>query len=106
MSSAVVNTAQANNLPSTKQFPADPDLKALYTQSCYSCHAMGTGGAPRTGSAKDWQPRFEQGINTLLDHTIQGFKGMPPLGMCMDCGEEEFLALIEFMGGSAATAGE
>ena len=32
-------------------------------------------------------------------NTINGFNGMPPLGMCMDCGEEEFVALINFMAG-------
>jgi cytochrome c5 len=28
---------------------------------------------------------------------INGFGGMPPLGMCMDCSAEEFEALIVFM---------
>jgi cytochrome c5 len=40
-----------------------------------------------------------KGMDTLLDNTINGYKGMPPLGMCMDCGEEEFEALIRFMAG-------
>jgi cytochrome c5 len=42
---------------------------------------------------------------TLLDHTVSGYKGMPPLGSCGDCGETEFTALIEFMarGRGAAT---
>ncbi len=80
--------------------PADPALAALYQQSCFACHGTGAGGAPRTGSA-DWQPRLDKGMDTLLDNTINGFKGMPPLGMCMDCGEEEFTALIEFMAGKS-----
>ncbi len=88
--------------PQSKQFPDDPDLKALYVQSCHSCHSYGAGGAPRTGRAQDWAPRLAKGMDVLLDHTIQGFNGMPPLGMCMDCGEEEFIALIEFMSGQGA----
>lgn len=91
--------AKANIKPALKQYPDDPDIKARYTQSCYSCHAFGAGGAPRSGLAQDWQPRLTQGMEVLLEHTIQGYKGMPPLGMCMDCGEQEFVALIRFMSG-------
>ena len=53
----------------------------------------------RSGNMGDWQPRLAKGMDTLLDHTINGFNGMPPLGMCMDCGEAEFVALINFMAG-------
>ena len=77
--------------------PEDPDLASLYTQSCFSCHGTGAGGAPRTGNMSDWQPRMDKGMDTLLDNTIQGYKGMPPLGMCMDCDEAQFTALINFM---------
>ena len=56
------------------------------------------GGAPRTGTS-EWDSRMAKGMDTLLDNTINGYKGMPPLGMCMDCGEEEFEALIRFMAG-------
>ena len=97
--SASTASGQAPQVSSRKMMPEDPDLKSLYTQSCFSCHGTGAGGAPRTGHAGDWQPRLEKGMDVLLDHTINGFKGMPPLGMCMDCGEEEFTALIEFMVG-------
>tara|TARA_R100000687_G_scaffold51364_1_gene40895 strand:+ start:1130 stop:1513 length:384 start_codon:yes stop_codon:yes gene_type:complete len=82
---------------SKKMMPDDPDLASLYTQSCFSCHGTGAGGAPRTGNSSEWQPRMEKGMDTLLDHTIDGFQGMPPLGMCMDCDEAQFTALIEFM---------
>ena len=36
-------------------------------------------------------------MDTLLDHSINGFQGMPPLGLCMQCTEADFRALIEFM---------
>ncbi|WP_372780434.1 cytochrome c5 family protein [Litorivivens sp.] len=83
---------------SKKSMPEDPDLKARYVQSCFSCHGTGAGGAPRTGTS-EWDSRMAKGMDTLLDNTINGYKGMPPLGMCMDCGEEEFEALIRFMAG-------
>ena len=84
---------------SKRLMPSDPDTKSLYIQSCYSCHGTGAAGAPRSGNTGDWEPRLAKGMDTLLDHTINGFNGMPPLGMCMDCGEEEFVALINFMAG-------
>lgn len=90
--------AAARPASSANMMPEDPELAALYRQSCYSCHANGAGGAPRTG-APAWQPRMAKGMDTLMNHTINGYKGMPPLGMCMDCGEEEFEALIRFMAG-------
>ncbi len=96
--SATANaTANAGKPSSKRAMPEDPDLASLYTQSCFSCHGTGAGGAPRTGNAQEWAPRMEKGMDTLLDNTINGFNGMPPLGMCMDCDEEQFTALINFM---------
>ena len=83
--------------PST---PADPALAEIYNRSCRSCHAQGAAQAPLTGDRAAWAPRLEQGLEVLLEHTISGYKGMPPMGMCFDCGEEEFTALITFMSDS------
>lgn len=84
---------------SSPSSPADPEIAQLYNRSCRSCHAGGTAGAPRSGDAAAWQPRVDKGLDTLLDHTINGYQGMPPMGMCMDCNAEQFIALIEFMAG-------
>jgi cytochrome c5 len=80
--------------------PADPQVAALYNRSCRSCHAQGAAQAPLTGNREAWAPRLEQGMEILLDHTISGYKGMPPMGMCFDCDEEQFTALIRFMSGT------
>lgn len=77
--------------------PTDPALASLYNSSCISCHANGYGSAPRSGDVAAWAPRMEKGMDTLLDNAINGFRGMPPLGACTDCSEEDFVALIEFM---------
>ena len=79
--------------------PPPPEIAAVFERSCKSCHNTGAGGAPRTGHPQDWEPRLFQGLDVLLDHTISGYKGMPPMGMCMDCSEEQFIALIEYMAG-------
>ncbi|WP_237046313.1 c-type cytochrome [Aquipseudomonas alcaligenes] len=77
--------------------PQDVKLAQLYGASCKQCHANPAAGAPLTGDVQAWAPRLEKGMDTLLDHSINGFQGMPPLGLCMQCGEADFRALIEFM---------
>ncbi|MDG9925073.1 MULTISPECIES: c-type cytochrome [unclassified Pseudomonas] len=86
--------AQANT---GQGVPQDAVLAQLYGASCKQCHANPAAGAPLTGDAAAWAPRLEKGIDTLLDHSINGFQGMPPLGLCMQCSEPDFRALIEFM---------
>ncbi|MGE7955978.1 c-type cytochrome [Pseudomonas sp. NPDC089530] len=86
-------------LPATavQQLPGDPALARIYDSSCKLCHANPASGAPLTGDVPAWQPRIAQGADTLLDHSINGYNGMPPMGLCMQCSEEQFLALIRFM---------
>jgi cytochrome c5 len=79
--------------------PANKELAQVYDNSCKMCHANPASGAPQTGDVAAWGPRIAQGADSLLDHSINGYKGMPPMGMCMQCSEEEFLALISFMSG-------
>ena len=79
--------------------PADAGLARTYDTSCKLCHANPASGAPLTGDQVAWQPRLQQGVDSLLDHTINGHNGMPPMGMCMQCSEADFLALISFMSG-------
>ena len=79
--------------------PADPRLARLYAQTCKACHATSASGAPLAGDRAAWAPRLAQGMPTLLEHTVRGYKAMPPLGACMDCSEKEFEALIRFMAG-------
>ena len=77
--------------------PADPALAQVYDSSCKLCHANPASGAPLTGDRAAWSPRIAQGVDTLLDHSINGYNGMPPMGQCVECSEEQFLQLIGFM---------
>ena len=64
---------------------------------CSSCHAkepLIPLGAPRIGQEADWLPRFEQGMLTLMTHTDEGFRAMPPRGGCFECSEEQLLLAI------------
>ena len=76
-----------------------PELQAIYDRSCASCHSVAASGAPQSGDRSAWTVRVAQGADVLLDHTLNGFNAMPPLGACMDCSEEQFRALIAHMAG-------
>ena len=70
-----------------------------WATSCALCHASGVAGAPVVGNAEQWQPRLAQGRDVLLTHTLEGLNSMPPLGYCMSCETEDFVAMINFMVG-------
>lgn len=99
--------SESQNQPNTDlalAIPADTELASLYQQTCMGCHANAMGKAPITGDKSAWQARMadyatddQNGFDTLLTHTIEGYGGMPPLGSCADCDLNEFTALIEFM---------
>ncbi|MDX1802505.1 MAG: c-type cytochrome [Alcanivorax sp.] len=72
-------------------------VEQRYNSSCTYCHGSGAAGAPVTHNQAQWKPRLEKGMDTLLKHTKEGFNAMPPKGMCNNCSDEEFRALIKFM---------
>ncbi|RUO37818.1 cytochrome c5 family protein [Aliidiomarina shirensis] len=71
--------------------------EAVYNQACAACHTSGVLNAPRKGNADDWEERIAKGMDTLLEHSINGFNAMPPRGTCMNCSDDEILAAIEYM---------
>jgi len=86
---------------------ADAKISSLgqqrWARTCAMCHVRGEGGAPKIGDTVAWSTRLAQGEAVLLDHTVNGFGNMPPLGYCMDCEREDLRAYIAFManGGGA-----
>jgi len=79
---------------------AAPDM-TKYNQSCAVCHASGAANAPKTGDVPAWEPRLAKGIDVLLQSVNNGLNAMPPKGMCFDCSDEDYKALIDFMATSA-----
>ena len=51
------------------------------------------------GDAAAWETRREKGIETLLANTVNGYRGMPPLGTCGFCSEPDLRDLIAYMAG-------
>lgn len=60
-------------------FAAAPG-EGTVTTFCAGCHGTGVLGAPKLGNADDWAPRLKQGLDTLVDHAINGVNTMPPRG--------------------------
>lgn len=77
----------------------DAAVMQKWSRSCALCHVTGNAGAPRVGNAGEWQERRMQGADVLLAHTVEGLNDMPPLGYCMSCEREDFIAMIDFMAG-------
>ncbi|MEM1189061.1 MAG: c-type cytochrome [Pseudomonadota bacterium] len=79
---------------------AEPNLEK-YNKSCVVCHDQGVAGAPKTGDAAAWAPRLEKGMDGLVTSIKNGLNAMPPMGMCMDCTDEEYMELIKYMAAAA-----
>ena len=75
---------------------AQPDM-AKYDKSCKVCHANGAAGAPKTGDAEAWAPRMAKGMDVLVKSVNTGLNAMPPKGMCFDCTDADYAALITYM---------
>ena len=72
-------------------------IEQRYAQSCANCHNAGVMATPKLGDKAAWAPRLKQGDAVLLAHVKNGYKMMPPKGLCNDCTDAEFKALIKYM---------
>lgn len=70
---------------------------AVYNAVCTACHSAGVAGAPVVGDAGAWGPRIDKGLDTLIDHAINGINAMPAKGGCASCPDEEIQAAVEYM---------
>ncbi|WMC10809.1 c-type cytochrome [Oceanimonas pelagia] len=90
----IVDTAATGNSGE----PAEPRSgEAVYTAACSACHGTGAAGAPIKGDADAWGPRVAKGRDTLLDHALNGFNGMPARGACGNCSDEEIANAVDYM---------
>ena len=73
----------------------------VYASACAACHAAGVAGAPKLGDSAAWSARIGQGMDTLVNHAINGFQGsagyMPPKGGRTDLSDEAIRASVEYM---------
>ncbi|HTO54112.1 MAG TPA: c-type cytochrome [Myxococcota bacterium] len=76
-----------------------PELARTYQSVCAECHARPGTGAPLPGSAA-WAARRAQGAPLLMEHVVNGYRGMPPLGACGACSEADLRALVAYLSGA------
>nr|WP_305121279.1 c-type cytochrome [Microbulbifer elongatus] len=68
-----------------------------YQKSCHICHDTGVANAPKVHDVEAWKPRMDKGMNALLNSVKNGLNAMPPGGMCPDCSDGDYKALINYM---------
>ncbi|MES2626435.1 MAG: c-type cytochrome [Pseudomonadota bacterium] len=74
----------------------------VYNNVCIACHSPpGVGGAPALGNVEAWTPRIAQGMDTLVEHALNGFSGdtgvMPKKGERVDLSDEEVIGAVQYM---------
>jgi cytochrome c5 len=72
-----------------------------YNKACAVCHNAGVAGAAKTGDVAAWAPKLEKGMDALVASVKSGLNAMPPRGMCFDCTDEDYVALITYMSSPA-----
>ncbi|MDX1696606.1 MAG: c-type cytochrome [Ketobacteraceae bacterium] len=99
LSWCLTGCSDSNEKSGTPELP--PRLaqgKAIVEANCYVCHAQGINGAPIIGNQKMWDKRLPKGVDTLVDHAINGFAGMmPPKGGNQDLTDQEIRLAVEYM---------
>jgi cytochrome c5 len=76
-------------------------VSRLFAANCAQCHVRPGVGAPLAGAQAEWAIRREQGEDAMLKNVVEGIRGMPPLGYCGACTEDELRALTRMMAGTA-----
>ncbi|HLI19163.1 MAG TPA: c-type cytochrome [Rhodanobacteraceae bacterium] len=79
--------AAAKAAASQVAYGGTTDGKVIFDNLCTTCHTNPATGAPDIHDKAAWAPRIKEGIATLVQHAIHGYKGptgngpqMPPKG--------------------------
>jgi cytochrome c5 len=99
--SAELAAAAAAAMPMPEPEKAPLTGQQVYNQACFACHAAGIGGAPVFGDAAVWSDRIAQGLDTLVNHALNGYQGnagfMPAKGGNMALSDDEVRGAVEYM---------
>ncbi len=69
----------------------------VYNQVCSICHTKGQLGAPKLGDKAAWTPILQNNLDVLIERSIKGYKGHPPLGACYQCSDADIIAAVKYM---------
>ncbi len=75
--------------------------KKTYDAVCMACHAAGVAGAPKFADKAAWTPRIAEGLDTLYEHAIKGYKAMPPKGGATTTPDDDVKAAVRYMADAA-----
>ena len=75
---------------------ADP-VADRYSKACAICHSGTVPTAPKAFDVEAWKPRLAKGMDKLVLSVKNGFNAMPPKGLCADCTDADYKALITYM---------
>jgi cytochrome c5 len=97
-----------NIAPVAKLVATDPNAprvertgEEIFNEVCTSCHTPGALGAPRFNNRGDWVARLGQGFDKLVDHAINGIRGMPARGGDPDLSDLEIARTVAYLANSA-----
>ena len=76
-----------------------PREARIFQLVCAQCHLRPAIGVPQLGDAAAWRERSARGEASLLANSVDGVGGMPPLGTCAFCSEEDLRLLARFLAG-------
>jgi len=89
--------AGCGNRPDLSHFDLEAGKK-VYHELCLACHMAGMSSiAPKVGARQEWTPRIAQGMETLFEHSLQGFKTMPAKGGNPQLSDEEIKNAVAYM---------
>lgn len=86
----------AAEAPAALAFDGSLDGEMIYNTVCQACHIAGAAGAPQLVAAQ-WETRLQQGVDTLVEHAINGIGVMPARGGRADLSDEQVRASVEYM---------
>lgn len=73
------------------------NAEQAYRASCFACHNVGAGGAPKPGDKPAWETRMAKGMDAVMANVINGVNAMPAKGLCFTCTNDDLKAIVEYM---------
>ena len=72
--------------------------ESVFNNTCIACHLAGmSSAAPKIGNRRDWAERIDKGMETLFDHSLNGFNDMPPRGGKPHLSDQEVKNAVAYM---------
>jgi cytochrome c5 len=71
--------------------------KSVFNSTCLTCHGNSLRDAPRVGDMYVWQPRLAQGLDTLIEHALEGHGRMPAKGGYSSLTDQEVSSAVAYV---------